>query len=373
MTHRALDPNLKAEIQTAAQILRAGGVVAFPTETVYGLGADAANPAAVAKVFALKGRPATHPLIVHIADAAALAHWCRAVPPAAEKLAAAFWPGPLTLILQRAPGVIDAVTGGQDTVGLRVPAHPVARALLTAFGGGIAAPSANKFGRVSPTTAAHVKAEFAEGAGPEQILDGGPCMVGVESTIVDLSGLPSRAPTLLRPGGVTKEQLEAVLGAPILVVGVPAPDAVTPGVDSLNTALPRVPGTLESHYAPLADVYPVTAAELPMRIAALQKEGIRFVVMARRAEIQNAEACQGGTNDRRGGGEGCGPGQAGIPCNTLYLALPDDDAEYARRLYQLLRDADAQGFEAIVIVPPVAAGLGLAIVDRLRRAAGGSR
>ena len=196
------------DIAHAAAVLKAGELVAFPTETVYGLGADASNADAVRKVFAAKGRPADHPLIVHIADAVQLSNWARDIPPTAHLLAKKFWPGPLTLVLQRNPQVPDAVTGGQDTVALRIPSHPVAQALLREFGGGIAAPSANRFGRVSATTAAHVHEEFGDSVAC--VLDGGAADVGIESTIVDCS---RGAPALLRPGWITPQQLEAALGA----------------------------------------------------------------------------------------------------------------------------------------------------------------
>ncbi|MGH7143218.1 MAG: L-threonylcarbamoyladenylate synthase [Planctomycetota bacterium] len=377
-----------APIAPAARCLAAGGVVAFPTETVYGLGADASNAAAVERIFALKGRPADHPLIVHIPAAEELPRWVREMPPAAERLAAAFWPGPLTLILHRAAHVLDAVTGGQDTVGVRVPGHPVALELLRAFaaarrGGaesgtvgtgsealpaGIAAPSANRFGRVSPTTAAHVREEFP-GQGPSQtpdmILDGGACEVGVESTIVDLT---QAVPTILRPGGVTREALEAVLHAPVRLRGENLAVHATGAAATTNRAAAvaangaaaqpevRAPGMLESHYAPLAEVYATAAGDLPARVALLQREGVQFLVLARRSDVQRAEACGA-------------PGA--IPCNTLFQALPEEDAEFARQLYRLLREADARGFEAVVIVPPAAQGLGLAILDRITRAAGG--
>ena len=194
------------DIERAVAVLRSGGLVAFPTETVYGLGADASNAEAVAKIFAVKGRPASHPLIVHLADAAQVANWAREVSEPARKLARKFWPGPLTLILRRAQGVSDTVTGGQDTVALRVPSHPVALQLLGRFGGGVAAPSANRFGRVSATTAAHVRHEFGEAI--DCVLDGGETDVGIESTIVDLSGA---APALLRPGWIGLAELEKVV------------------------------------------------------------------------------------------------------------------------------------------------------------------
>ena len=197
-----------SDIDNAVAVLRAGGLVAFPTETVYGLGADASNPAAVRKIYEAKGRPADHPVIVHVADAVQVANWARQIPEAAQKLAKKFWPGPLTLILKRARKVSDIVTGGQDTVALRVPSHPVAQQLLRRFGGGIAAPSANRFGRVSATTAEHVRQEFGDAV--ECVLDGGEADVGIESTIVDLSGA---APRLLRPGWITARAIEEALGA----------------------------------------------------------------------------------------------------------------------------------------------------------------
>jgi tRNA threonylcarbamoyl adenosine modification protein (Sua5/YciO/YrdC/YwlC family) len=197
------------EVVRAAALLRAGELVAFPTETVYGLGADASNPGAIARIFAAKGRPADHPLIVHLPDAGQLERWAVDIPEAAHGLAAAFWPGPLTLILRRHPSVSDAITGGQDTVGLRVPNHPLALQLLREFGGGVAAPSANRFGRISPTTAAHVRDEL--GAAVSMILDGGPCAVGIESTILDLSAGRAR---ILRPGMLDAAAIAAVLGYP---------------------------------------------------------------------------------------------------------------------------------------------------------------
>ena len=205
-------------------MLRAGGLVAFPTETVYGLGADASNPAAVRRIFEVKGRPATHPLIVHLADAVQLSNWAREVPEHARKLARRFWPGPLTMILRRARGVSDVVTGGQDTVALRVPSHPLALQLLARFGRGIAAPSANRHGRVSATTAEHVRREF--GAAVDYVLDGGATQIGIESTIIDCSGAGA---TLLRPGWITRREIEAALG-----VSLAAPPADAP----------RAPGTL---------------------------------------------------------------------------------------------------------------------------------
>lgn len=230
-----------SRIEEAVRLLRAGRLVAFPTETVYGLGGDAANPAAVARIFAAKGRPESHPLIVHVSGLAAARDWVREMPEAAVRLAEAFWPGPLTLVLPKAASVLPAVTGGQDTVALRAPAHPVARALLAAFGGGIAAPSANRYGRISPTRAADVHEEL--GKAVALVLDGGDCDVGLESTIAACLG--GRV-TLLRPGAVSRSQLEDIVGT------VADPDA----------SAPRAPGRLRSHYAPRTPLELVAAATL---------------------------------------------------------------------------------------------------------------
>ncbi len=237
--------NQKGDIELACRLLKAGELVAFPTETVYGLGADASSEQAISRIYALKGRPSDHPVIVHLANASDMIHWARDIPPSAWALADAFWPGPLTLILPRGSRVPLAVTGGQDSVGIRVPAHPVARQLLQTFGGGIAAPSANRYGRVSPTCADHVREEFGPNA--PFILDGGDCEVGLESTIVSLAG----PPVLLRPGGISRAQIESVIG-PLA--------GASPGNN------PRAPGTTESHYAPHTPVRLVAAAVLYARI-----------------------------------------------------------------------------------------------------------
>lgn len=307
------------EIDRAVAILRAGGLVAFPTETVYGLGADAANAEAVRRIFAAKGRPADHPVIVHLADGAALASWARDVPRAAYALAAAFWPGPLTLILRRAPHVSDVVTGGQDTVGLRVPSHPVAQRLLQAFGGGIAAPSANRFGRISPTTAAHVRAELGDRV--DLVLDGGQSEVGIESTIVDLSGAAAR---LLRPGMILPAQLEAVLGVPLTT------DA---------TGAPRASGMLASHYAPAKPLRLVPGRVLDAAVAAA---GARCAVLAFRAPT--------------------GPVR-------VWLEAPADPVRYAHDLYAQLRTLDASDAAEILVEEVPADPLWAAVRDRLQRAA----
>jgi L-threonylcarbamoyladenylate synthase len=314
-----------SDIQRAAEILRAGGLVAFPTETVYGLGADAENATAVAQIFAAKGRPLGHPLIVHLGEVASLAAWAQRIPSLAWRLAERFWPGPLTLILQRHARLPDIVTGGQETVGLRVPSHPTAQALLRAFGGGVAAPSANRFGHVSPTTAEDVREEL--GHTVQYILTGAACEVGLESTIVDLSGTE---PAILRPGGVTREALEEVLERPVLV---------------RSGGSVRSPGQLASHYAPRARVVLAPLPTLAAQAAALQAEGLRVAV------LMPAE-------------------QPHIPPDVTAFALPATPEELARVLYTTLRQIDRQGFDAILVSLPTEKGLGLAIADRLRRAAG---
>ncbi|MDP2024827.1 MAG: L-threonylcarbamoyladenylate synthase [Sulfuriferula sp.] len=317
-------------IHSAAELLRAGGTVAFPTETVYGLGADAANPLALRRVFKAKGRPADHPLIVHIADAANLPGWAQDIPDAAWRLAAAFWPGPLTLILRRRDHVLNEVTGGQDTVGLRVPDHPVAAALLRAFGGGIAAPSANRFGRVSPTTAQHVRDEL--GAQVGMVLDGGPCRVGVESTIVSLAHGKA---LLLRPGGVSVEALEGTLNQQILL----APPAVRKV---------RVPGMLASHYAPAT----------PLEIHQAD-------VLWRRARQLDSQGCQVAVLRLTDHGE-CADSQ-----RIVSFPMPVLAAEYARMLYATLRQLDHAGFDCLLAETPPATQAWLAVNDRMRRAAQG--
>lgn len=306
------------DLASAVAILRAGGVIGLPTETVYGLAADAGNADAVARIFALKGRPADHPLIVHVVGAEQLPRYARTVPDAARRLAEAFWPGPLTLILLRQPGVPDAVTGGQDTVGLRAPAHPLAQRVLRAFGGALAAPSANRFGRISPTCAEHVRAEFGDAV--PCVLDGGPCAVGIESTIVDLTAKP---PRILRPGVIGRKQIEAVIGR------------VSLGADA---ASPRASGTLEAHYAP----------RTPLRLQP------RHMIAAAPASAQQVLALDT------------------LPANTNGIALPADPLAYGHGLYAALRELDARGSAAIVVEMPPADAPWLAIHDRLRRAAAGA-
>ncbi len=310
-------------LQRAVDVLRRGGLLGLPTETVYGLAADAENELAVRRIFAVKGRPSTHPLIVHLAHSAAVREWVAALPAEAESLAAAFWPGPLTLVLPRSTRASDAVTGGQGTVAVRVPAHPVTQAVLRAFGGGLAAPSANRFGRVSPTRAEHVVADL--GSDVDLVLDGGPSSLGVESTIVDLSG---PMPALLRPGGVTREALEEVLGRAV-------PTRLVGDV--------RSPGMLPSHYAPRAGLVLASRSAAGRVASELLRAGRRVAV--------------------------CGPPDVDAPAGAVHLPLPDDVRELARALYDVLRAVDAAGVDVAVVVTPDEAGLGLAVLDRLRRAA----
>lgn len=324
-----------AAIAQAARRLEQGGLVAFPTETVYGLGADAENPEAVARIYAAKGRPANHPLIVHLAAHAPLEYWARDIPQAARQLVAAFWPGPLTLILARAAHIPDTVAGGQASIGLRCPAHPVAQALLRQFmggQGGVAAPSANRFGHVSPTTAAHVREEFAHL--PQElvplILDGGPSEVGIESTILDLSRMESHGPVLLRPGRIDAAAIAAVIG-----VMPRLPDA----------AAPRASGTLAAHYAPRTPVALVASDRLAGALEELHAAGRRTALLQRK-----------GT-----------PARLAPVAETL--ELPPDAEGYARGLYAGLRALDAVGADVIVVAAPPAEGAWQAVNDRLRRAA----
>jgi L-threonylcarbamoyladenylate synthase len=312
-----------ALISEAVAVLQRGGLVGVPTETVYGLGADASNELAVRRIFAVKGRPASHPLIVHLADAAAVRAWAREVPSTFDALAHAFWPGPLTLVLWRNERASDAVTGGQQTVALRVPDHPLTLELLRAFGGGIAAPSANRFGKVSPTTADHVRAEL--GAEVDLVLDGGPCAVGVESTIVDLT---SPHPRILRPGGVPKEDVVRVLGRPVTL--------------AQDTSDVKAPGMLASHYAPRAGLLVVDRGQLYAEAARRQQEGKRVAALA--------------------------PPSMPVPAEVHRAEMPEDAEGFARELYSALRRLDAEGFELVVAALPDEQGLGLAVRDRLLKA-----
>ncbi|MFF4541836.1 L-threonylcarbamoyladenylate synthase [Streptomyces aureus] len=317
---------MATDIERAAGVLRAGGLVALPTETVYGLGANAEDSAAVSRIFQVKGRPPSHPLIVHIAAVDQLDDWVKEVPATARLLAEHFWPGPLTLVLRRGDRVPLEATGGLETVAVRVPDHPVALALLSAFGGGVTAPSANRFGSVSPTTADHVRAELGDAV--DFVLDGGSCQVGVESTIVDVTG---ETPSILRPGGVTREDLEAVLGHP---VAVPSTSSV------------RVPGQHPSHYAPRARVVLVEPEKVVAEAELAQEAGHQVGVFL--------PPCFA---------------DAAVKAHAV-VALPGSLDAYAQGLYGFLRELDQQGCDLIVASLPVEEGLGLAVANRLRRAAG---
>jgi L-threonylcarbamoyladenylate synthase len=323
----------------AAANLLAGNLVAFPTETVYGLGADACNADAVARIYSVKGRPADHPLIVHVASMDALGDWAADVPGYAISLARDFWPGPMTLIMKRSELAGDFVTGGQETVGVRVPDHPVALGLLEAFalagGKGVAAPSANRFGNVSPTTAQAVADELSEYLGEaDQILDGGPCDVGVESTIIDCTG---DVPRILRPGAVTEEMISVSTGLSLGGKFTYSEDdlaGITINGKAVEREEIRVSGSLDSHYAPVATV---VLDQSPVA-------GQGFIAMA----------------------------DVATPEGVVRLAAPKSDDEFARVLYAALRAADEQGLQKVVVAQPAGDGIAIAIRDRLKRAAFGS-
>jgi L-threonylcarbamoyladenylate synthase len=319
--------NCSAEaVSKAAANLMAGNIVAFPTETVYGLGADACNADAVARIYSVKGRPSDHPLIVHVGSMDALGDWAADVPGYAISLARDFWPGPMTLIMKRSDLAGDFVTGGQETVGIRVPDHPVALGLLLAFaqigGKGVAAPSANRFGNVSPTTAQSVADELSDYLGDaDQILDGGPCEVGVESTIIDCTG---DVPRILRPGAVTVEMITASTG---LSIG----DSAAADGSVVDEEQIRVSGSLDSHYAPTAKV---VLDQSPVA-------GQGFIAIA---DVET-------------------------PDGVVRLAAPKSNDEFARVLYAALRAADEQGLQTVVVAQPAGDGIAIAIRDRLKRAA----
>jgi L-threonylcarbamoyladenylate synthase len=315
-----------AAIAQAAQALRAGELVGLPTETVYGLAADADNEAAVAQIYAAKGRPSDHPLIVHVASSAQVARYAAQVPDFAQRLIDAFWPGPLTLILPRRPGVAAAAAGGQDSIGLRCPSHPVAQALLRACGLGLAAPSANRFGRVSPTTAAHVQAELGSAL---RVLDGGPCPVGIESTLVDCT---RGAPVVLRPGQITREQLQAACGRS---VELPA---------KMDSAAPRASGTLESHYAPQARVRLMQGDELAQRVQALGSLANNLALWSRKQPPQ-------------------------LGAGVIWREQPQHAEDAARELFATLREFDLHGVQQIWVELPPDTPDWEGVRDRLKRAA----
>jgi len=318
----------RADVARAVAVLRDGGLVAFPTETVYGLGCDAESPVALRRLFAVKRRPADHPVIVHVSSVAAIEVYAVDVSPVARALVDVFWPGPLTVVLPRSARIPDEVTGGRGTVGLRVPDESCALALLVAFGGAVAAPSANRFGKVSPTTAADVRADLGDDV--DLILDGGPCRVGVESTIVDCTG---PVPTILRLGGVAQTAIEAVVGT---------------SVELCTAGTTAAPGTLPGHYAPTARVVLVERRAVGARAAGLLAAGRRVGMLA------------------------AAPAPTDLPGGLTVLDPPADIDDFARVLYARLRDADRAGLEVLLVVAPPPDGVGAAVVDRLARAAVGT-
>ncbi|MFO7276295.1 MAG: L-threonylcarbamoyladenylate synthase [Pseudomonadota bacterium] len=315
----------QVELEAAVQALRDGELVAFPTETVYGLGANAQNPVAVRKIFEAKGRPTTHPLIVHLDSPRYLHRWVREVPEVAARLAERFWPGPLTMVLPRAPNVHDIVTGGQDTVAIRVPSHPMAQQLLTAFGGGIAAPSANRYGRLSPTRAEHVRDELGDAV--RVVLDGGECQIGLESTIVACDNDGVR---VLRPGAVTVAQIREVVGDRL--------------IESSTLEAPRVPGSTPSHYAPRTPLVIVPAGEIDARAEAASQGGRRIAVLAQRLPLKSHKY-------------------------VTWINAGRRPEQYAHDLYANLRTLDKAGCEQILVQAVPDDERWDAIRDRLIRAA----
>ncbi len=332
------DAATDAALATAIDRLLQGRLVAFPTETVYGLGADAENPDAIARIYAAKGRPSNHPVIVHLAPDADLDYWAGSVPASAQALIKAFWPGPLTLILPRAAHIPAAVSGGQDSVGLRCPSDPVAKRLLAGFAqarpgsqGGLAAPSANKFGQVSPTRAEHVRSEFSDLGDELLVLEGGASQVGIESTIVDLSRVSQgRPPALLRPGHISAEQVAQVLGV----------EPVRPDADA-----PRVSGSLKAHYAPHTPLHLLSTRQLEQYVLGLGKETTATAIVA------------------------FGEPPADLPALVRWVRAADRASEYARDLYALLRGLDDGSVQRIVMEQPPGTAEWQAVNDRIGRAA----
>jgi L-threonylcarbamoyladenylate synthase len=318
-------PPVTQAIQKAADFLRKGKLVAFPTETVYGLGADAANPEAVAKIFSAKGRPADHPLIVHLGDISQLKNWVKEINSDALLLAQHFWPGALTLILQKADDVLDVVTGGQDTIGIRIPGHPIAQALLKNFGGGIAAPSANRFGHVSATQAIHVREEFGDAV--DFILEGGDCAIGIESTIVAAN---TKELKILRPGAITGKQISEVLGYSI------------PLISSEDKKI-RVSGNLESHYAPNTPLKIISREKLQGAIEAFISEKKSLVVISRQSSLLSHPLLD-------------------------WVIMPKDNKNYAHDLYAKLREVDEQNYAVILVEELPEEENWIALRDRLDKA-----
>ncbi len=320
----------QSAINLAVEALARGELVAFPTETVYGLGTDAMNVSALRHLFEVKGRPRTHPVIVHIANVDQLEHWACHVPPSALKLAEAFWPGPLTLILPKAKHVLDEVTGGQSTVGIRIPRHPVAQALLKEFGGGVAAPSANRFGRLSATCAEDVCSEF--GYTIACILNGGPCQVGIESTIVDLS---SDTPQILRPGMILSDEISSVLGEPLI-----SPEHA---VSNTSKLVVRAPGTLPRHYAPKTPLCLVRSESLYGKIEACKASGLTVAVMSFTSSPSSFS-------------------------DIAWMVASGNPVDFAHNLYRNLRFLDRQSCDYLLVESVPDEKAWKAIADRLRRA-----
>ncbi|MFH1334561.1 MAG: L-threonylcarbamoyladenylate synthase [Pseudomonadota bacterium] len=313
-------------ILKAVQLLKEGKLVAIPTETVYGLAADASNPKAVEKIFKAKGRPSNHPLIVHIADSASLATWAIHIPDIAYQLAEAFWPGPLTMVLNKAPSVPSIVTGGQNTVAIRSPNHPITQQILKLFKGGLAAPSANRFGHISPTTAEHVKKDL--GKQVDLIIDGGPCIIGVESTIVDLTSTPIR---ILRPGAISAKQISNVIHKPVIYHKT-----------TQKTQAPRVSGSLSSHYAPNTPAIRIHTRALEKKIKETRNKGKTCAVLARK--------------------------KISAVSHPQLIVMPKDPENYARILYQQLRFADLLKVDLIIVEDVPQTPKWRAVQDRLNRA-----
>ncbi len=325
-----LTSELRDQIIHAADLLRKGGTVAFPTETVYGLGADISIPSAIHQLFKIKNRPVDHPLIVHFSNISQLHYWAEEVPESAWQLAKHFWPGPLTLILQRSRHIPNSVTGGQDTVGLRIPNHPVALALLKALGSrkALAAPSANRFGRISPTTATHVQEELGQTV--DMILDGGPCQVGLESSIVSFS---NQTATVLRPGGIPLTALKSVLNERVILA-------------DRNNSTVRVSGALASHYAPSTPLEILSSESIWQRALNLETQGLRVIMIlwsvANKTQSTNR--------------------------NILQFYLPQESGAYGKQLYATLRRFDHKDFDRLLVEAPPDSTAWLAINDRLQRA-----
>jgi L-threonylcarbamoyladenylate synthase len=317
------------DLNKAVTILRAGGLVAFPTETVYGLGADASNETAIRKIFRAKERPYDHPLIVHVANITQLADWARDISPATQKLAEAFWPGPLTIILKKHPRVLDIITGGQETIGLRIPRHPLAQTLLSTFGGGLAAPSANKFTHLSPTTAEAVQEELGDKV--DLVLDGGACAVGLESTILDMSGLQ---PIILRPGMITTAQLAAILKCKIAF--------------RQSASVIRAPGMHTLHYAPMTKTVVLAMEQIPIFLQSLNKPDLPVALVTYSSYFPLSQITS--------------------KCYHVKLAARADI--YAHDLYQTLRALDRQQFKCIIIEAVPEGPAWEAIRDRLKKASG---